>query len=92
LRTLQVANHRHRHTNAINQAQVQAQRAVGRRWPCTLDLIALADQPHGQRIPVGLALAALTAASEASTTQAITPTTSRGMPTSINVATSTTAP
>jgi pimeloyl-ACP methyl ester carboxylesterase len=36
-----------------------AQRAGGRSWPGTLGLTRLADQPQGQRVPVGLALAGL---------------------------------
>jgi hypothetical protein len=36
-----------------------AQRARGRDRPGTLGLVGSADQPQGQRIPVGLALAGL---------------------------------
>jgi hypothetical protein len=39
-RSLDLGNTRHRHTNATHEAQVQAQRAVGRSWPCTLGLVA----------------------------------------------------
>jgi hypothetical protein len=92
LRTLQVANHRPRHTNPINQAQVQAQRGVGPGWPCTLDLIALADQPHSQRIPVGLALAGLGGRQRGQHHPGDHPDHKQGVPTSIKAATSATAP
>ena len=51
-----------------------------------------ADQPQGQRIPVGLALAGLGGGQRGQHHQATTPTAGTGMPTSSNAATSTSEP